>query len=138
MSVVAVVSAFQSLHRTIEGVKSAPDDLPASLSAVSLPCVLTVPRAASWALQAIGLPRQTRTYDVMVYVGPVALGRTIDENFSHCLPLLQRFGESYLNNQTLSGAVERISEISDGGVESLGFAGTSYWGFTYHVAVVEK
>jgi len=138
MTVQATVAAFQALHRAIAGVTSAPAALPGSANETDLPLVITKPAEATWSQQAVGLKRQERAYLVYCLVAPVALGDAPDTGFQACLPLLQAFGEAYLNDLSLGGAVDHLGEVADGGVEVLTFAGVHYHGFIYRVTAVEK
>ncbi len=138
MSVPTTVDALQRVHASITGVKSAPLIIPGSVNSADLPLVLVRPAEAEWSAQAIGLPRQDRWYEVFCLVAPVASGRSPDSGVRAALPLLQAFGEGYMSDVTISGAVDHVREIRDGGIESLTFAGVSYHGFTFRLLVVEK
>lgn len=143
MSVTATVSALQTLHATISGIKSAPANVPASLNTADLPMALVWPAEATWQLAAMGLKRQERTYIVRVYVRPV--GQDIpgpDEGYDDCVAMLEAFGQAYQSNLTLANAVDHISAVSDsgisGGAMELLWGNTQYWGFVYRVTCVEK
>ena len=143
MSVSATVSALQTLHATISGIKSAPTNMPASLNTADLPIALTWPAEATWQLAAMGLKRQERTYIVRVYVRPV--GQNMpgpDKGYDDCVALLEAFGQAYQTNLTLAGAVDHISAVSDsgplGGGAQLMWGDTPYWGFVYRVTCIEK
>ena len=139
MSIADTVAAFQALHATIPGVTSAPTALPSAINEVELPLVITKPDEAFWNEQAVGLKRQGRTYLIYCLVAPVASGESVtDSGFQASLPLLQAFGEAYLCNRSLGGAVDHLNNIRDGGAEVLTFSRVDYHGFTYRVDAVEK
>lgn len=143
MSVSATVTALQTLHATISGVKSAPAHMPSNLNTTLLPIALVWPGEAEWRLAAMGLKRQERTYIVRVFVQPVAQNVAgPDAGYDACVTLLELFGQAYQDNLTLAGAVDQIAAVRDsgisGGAMELTWSGVPYWGFVYRVTVVEK
>lgn len=143
MSVAATITAFQTLHAGITGVTSAPEKLPATLDKDRLPLVFTWPgqtmQGEGWKAGG-GWYIHRRQYVVRCYVALVSQKNTgIDDGYQEVVPLLQRFGEAYMGNVNLSGAVAHIGEnISDSGASILVYAGTEYHGFEYRVEVAEK
>jgi hypothetical protein len=143
MSVAATITAFQTLHAAITGVTSAPGKLPATLDKDRLPLVFTWPgptvQGEGWKAGG-GWYIHRRLYVVRCYVALVSQKNTgIDDGYQDVVPLLQRFGEAYMGNVNLSGAVAHIGEnISDSGASILVYAGTEYHGFEYRVEVAEK
>jgi hypothetical protein len=141
MSVQSTYEKIQTLNRAITGIVTAPTAMPTSLNAAALPCALTIPGPAQWDTQAIGLPRQLRTYAIRVYVLPISQGAGVDEGFQKVLPILQAFGNYYLSQpgQTLGGTVDHIDSIADSGVKGdLTFGGVAYHGFEFTLSVTEK
>jgi hypothetical protein len=142
VTVANTLAAFKTLHGAISGVSDAPAGVLASLQSAHLPLVQTIPGEAVWNLHATALRRQSRVYLVRVYVAPVAQGRGLDEGWSKCVPLLEAFGNAYVANPNLSGAVDQIgwsdTPITDSGITVLEHNGTYYHGFEYRVPVIEK
>ena len=143
MSVAATVTALQTLHATVAGIKSAPTQMPSSLNTAELPMALVWPGEATWQLAAMGLKRQERVYIVRVFARPVAQDIPgPDAGYDDCVALLEAFGQAYQSNLTLAGAVDNISAVRDsgisGGAMELLWGNISYWGFVYRVTVVEK
>ncbi len=141
MSITTTVTALQTLHAGISGVKSAPTAMPSNLSTGALPIALVWPGPGEWSLQAMGLKRQERTYEVRVFVQPVAEGIAgPDAGYQACLSLLEAFGQAYQGDPSLSGSVDQIAACRDDGVTAgaLTWGNVPYWGFVYHLTVVEK
>ena len=143
MTVLTTISALQTKHLGVTGMKSAPTAMPSNLDQVTLPVALVWPGEATWDMQAIDLKRQDRTYLVRVYVQAVAQGIAgPDEGYQAAAALLERFGAAYMADLSLGGAVDHISAVRDSGVSGGGFellwGGVTYWGFVYRVTVVEK
>lgn len=138
MSVATVVAQLQSTHGDITGITSAPTEYPASLNTADLPMVLTFPKEAEWSQQAVGLKRQTRTYEVWVLVAPLMAGKPVYEGFTASLPFFDLFGDAYLSDLTLGGNVDHIGVFSDRGLEVLTYAGTEYFGIRFQLPITEK
>jgi hypothetical protein len=142
MSVQTTISALQTKHATITGMKSAPTAMPSVLNTADLPMALVWPADAEWSLQAMGLRRQDRLYIVRVFVAPVAQDRPVDGGYQRCLPLIEAFGQAYQADTTLGGAVDHINDCRDMGISGGGYeltwGGMPYWGFVYRVQVTEK
>jgi hypothetical protein len=144
MSVSTTITALQTLHNNINGIKAAPTAMPSVLNTSELPIALVWPGDADWRAQAIDLlKRQERTYIVRVYVQPIAREVAgIDKGYQRCITLLQLFGAAYVGDITLSGDVDHITSITDSGVSGGGFELTwgdvGYWGFVYRLRIVEK
>lgn len=143
MSITTMISALQTVHKTITGVTSAPTAMPSNLNTAVQPIVLVWPGEATWAPQALGYDRQDRTYEVRCYVQPVGQDKAGPENgYAACITLLQRFGEKYLDDLTLGGVADHIASMTDSGVLGGGpemtFAGVAYWGFVFRLTIVEK
>jgi len=139
MSVVDTRKKIQDLVRAIDGVKSAPYELPDALSTDALPCALTWPGKAAWSLQAAGLKRQDRTYVTRIYVLPVVQGEGINDGCQRCLPLLQNVGAAFLADRTLGSTVELVDAIIDGGYSAnMLYRGTMYHGVEFTTVVTEK
>tara|TARA_R110000868_G_scaffold117128_3_gene311399 strand:+ start:3027 stop:3467 length:441 start_codon:yes stop_codon:yes gene_type:complete len=143
MSIAATITAFQSLHAAVSGVSSAPEKLPATLDKNRLPLVFTWPgptvQGDGWK-PATGWYIHRRLYVIRCYVALVSQQNTgIDDGYQTVVPLLQAFGEAYMGNVNLSGAVAHIGEsISDSGASILVYAGTEYHGFEFRIEVSEK
>lgn len=143
MSISTTLTALQTVHATVTGVKSAPTDMPSALNTAVLPMVLVWPSAAEWNLQALDLYRRRRDYVVRCYVQPVAQGEAgIDDGYQNCVTLIEAFGLAYMADLTLGGVVDHIMAIRDSGVSGGGMQLTwgqvPYWGFVYTVSVIEK
>ena len=140
MSIATTVSALQTKHAAISGVRTAPTAMPSNLSTAVLPIALVWPSAATWSLQAMGLKRQEREYEVRVYVQPVAEGVAgPDAGYQACLTLLELFGQAYQGDPDLSASVDHLLSCRDEGVTAgLTWGQITYWGFVYHLTVVEK
>jgi len=102
--------------------------------------VLTMPGPGTWRPQAIDLLiRCERTYTVRCYVNPVGQDKAGPENAIAAIsPMLDAFGQAYLADITLGGAVDTITSITDTGVTTLQWAGIDHWGFEFQLAIVEK
>ncbi len=143
MTIAATITALQTLHATIAGVNTAPTVFPSNLNTATMPIVLTWPGEADWRAQAVGLKREQREYIVRCYVAPISQDKAGPENaYTLCNTLLNLFGRAYLDNPTLSGAVDNILTILDSGVSGgtfdLTWAGIAYWGFVFRLGIVEK
>lgn len=138
MSVLTTLAAFQDLHASIDGVATAPDELPATITPENCPLAFTFVGAAEWHEHSRGLPAQDREYIVRVFVAPVAQGAGLDENYQKAIPLIEAFGLAYLDNKTLSGAVEQMPSILDEGIGQIIWQGHAYHGFVYRVSIREK
>lgn len=143
MSIATTVTKLQALHLTVSGIKSAPTTMPSSLNTAVMPIALTWPAESKWKLQALDLNRQDRTYLVRVYVQPVAQGLAgIDDGYQKCVTLLEAFGQKYLNDMSLGGAVDHIASIADSGViggsQELIGSKVEYWGFVFTLTITEK
>jgi hypothetical protein len=146
MTIATTVAAFQSLHGSIAGVNSAPTAMPQSLQAMRLPFVFTWPGPTGigrgWK-PAAGWYIHNRIYIVRCYAKPLTQGSGFDDGYQIAVDLLQKFGEAYVTNQTLSGAVAHLGpEISDSGVrgDMQWVAGSEiyYTGFEFRIEVAEK
>lgn len=147
MTIAATIAAFQSLHATIEGVNSAPVEMPVFINAVELPLVFTFPGATledeGWAASAGQWYTHRRYYIVRCYVRLLGTGRGVDEGFQETIALLHRFGVAYMRNPNLSNAVAHLGpQISDSGWRGDFRWGDDesafYHGFQFQVAVSEK
>lgn len=145
MTIATTVTAFQTLHASITGVKSAPTAMPNALTTADLPFVFTWPgptvEQRGWT-SSPGWYEQRRYYIVRCYVLPIAQGIGFDDGYQQALTLLQRFGVAYMDNANLSGAVAHIGpRIEDGGVRGdfqWTAGGASYHGFEFRIETVEK
>jgi hypothetical protein len=143
MTVSTVLTALQSKHAGITGIRKAPVIWPGNLATASLPIVLTQPAEAQWSFQAIELHRSERVYLVRCFVNPVAQDKAGPENsYTTCVTLLDLFGAAYLNDVTLGGVADTMTALSDSGVMTGGpdltWGDVPYWGFTFRVTVIEK
>lgn len=140
MTVAATVTALQTIHAAISGVNTAPPAMPSNLNTATMPIVLTMPGPGTWRPQAIDLLiRCERTYTVRCYVGPVGQDKAGPENAIAAIsPMLDAFGQAYLADITLGGAVDTITSITDTGVTTLQWAGIDHWGFEFSLNIVEK
>jgi len=140
-SFATVISAIQTVNAAITGVTSAPTTVPASLNTADLPCAITTVGSLRGYQQAVGMPRVDVTYEVRVYVAPVAQGEGVDEKYQDMLTLLKRFMDAYHTQQKAGGFfsdnVEQFHEFS-ADAYPLTFADTLYHGFTIRLTVVQK
>ena len=145
MTISTTVAAFQTLHATITGVASAPTAMPQSLTTARLPLVFTWPGPTSlggWKPSA-GWYIHSRIYIVRCYIKPISQGSGFDDGYQTALDLLQRFGEAYVANQNLNGAVAHLGpDINDGGVRGdlqwVAGSDVYYTGFEFRIEVAEK
>ncbi len=143
MTVLTTIAALQTIHVAVSGINSAPTTMPSNLDQVELPCALVWPGEATWAMHALGLKRQERTYIVRVFVAPVAQSIAgPDDGYQDCAELVEDVGAAYLDDVTLGNTIDHIVTIRDSGVSGGGFellwGNVPYWGFSYRVTVVEK
>lgn len=147
MSTATVVTAFQTLHSGITGVKSAPTELPGSLSTAALPLVFTWPGETvdpGWQPGASGDYIVFRTYVIRCYVKPLQQGSGFDEGYQLALTLFDRFGAAYMANPQID-ANENITlhtNKRDSGVHGRMQWGigteTFYHGFMFMLDVKEN
>jgi len=140
MTVAATITALQAANLAIAGINSAPDTFPSNTSQLKAPFALTFAGPATWNLAAIGLRRQERAYRVRCYVQEIAQGMAgPDTGYQATEALLEKFGQAYLTDPTLGGAVDTMNALSDTGVQdSLMWAQAPWWGFEYTITVTEK
>ena len=142
MSLNAILRAFQSQHRAIADVKTAPDPdaLPRSLNDDDLPCVISIPGPGSWSYP--GLNQQDRTVIIRCYVKPVLQGENYGPAVQVATRLIQAIGEKHRGDPTIGGALEQIvpeyGEFTDGGLEALEYAGALFHAVEFQVEVREK
>jgi hypothetical protein len=146
MTVATTITAYQTLHATITGVKSAPTKMPQALNTADLPLAFAWPgptiEQTGWQPYA-GWYSVRRYYIVRCYVKPIAQGSGFDDGYQEAIALLQRFGDAYMDNANLSGAVAHIGpQISDSGVRGdfqwVAGSDTNYHGFEFRIETVEK
>lgn len=149
MSVKSVVTALQAVHRSIPGVKHAPDAMPTNLHAADLPFVFTHPGSTlegrGW-VPSMGWHETRRTYHVTAYVRILGTGTGVDEGYQETLTLLQRFGETYMQPamRNLGGLVAHLGpDIQDSGWRAdwqwtAGEDAPFYHGFRFSIEIVEK
>ena len=139
MSIQSTYETIQTINAGVEGIRTAPTQMPTALNAADLPCALAIPGGAHWDSQAISLKRQDRSWTVRVYVLPIAQGAGVDEGYQATLPILQALGARYLGDLTLGGTVDHIDNLADGGVRGdLTFGSVAYHGFEFTFSVTEK
>lgn len=147
MSVATTVAAFQALHATITGITSAPTEMPVRLNAVDLPLVFTFPGPSvedkGWSGAAGAFIEHRRIYNVRCYVRLLGTGDGVDEGYQETIALLQRFGEAYIGDMNLTGAVSHLGPgITDSGWRAdfrWGDEESAYYhGFQFQIEVVEK
>jgi hypothetical protein len=141
MSVSSVVTALQTLHSGISGVKAAPTALSGYYDTAKLPLVWThpgpTPAGGGWA-QSADLRLYDRIYIVRCLVMPEGQGRGTDEGYQAALALIQKFGDAYLANPNLSGQIAHFVRIEDTGVAMLDQGQVKYHGFEFRLTVREK
>jgi hypothetical protein len=148
MSISLVIAALQTRNAAITGIAKAPTAYPGSLNTAHLPLVLVWPAASQSHQNSIGdLRRSDRTYNLDVYVAPVAQGQGVDQEIQNSITLLQRFIDAYANaedSDLIGGSPQATikaseqSPIQDTGIVVLKYAGTDYHGFRLQVGVYEK
>ncbi len=139
MTVLSMVTTIQSIVADSSGIRSAPTEMPTSLNDSGLPCALTFPGAGTWAPHVVGAKRHDREYVIRVYVKPVSQGRGIDEGYQNVLPIMDALGRTFLNDLSLGGTIDHLSEIRCSGIMGdLQFAGTPYHGFELRLIAAEK
>ena len=146
MTIAATVAAYQTIHAAITGIKSAPTSMPQSLNSSDLPFAFTWPgptiEQGGWNPSA-GWYTHRRFYIVRCYVKPIAQGAGFDDGYQAAITLLQRFGDAYMGNQNLTGAVAHIGpQIYDTGVRGdfqwVAGSDVFYHGFEFRIETVEK
>ena len=143
MSIASIVSALQTAHLTISGVKTAPTAYPSVLNTATMPIVLVWPEAAEWDMAALGFYRRKRVYRVTCFLDPTAQGKAgAGDPYVTLSTMLDAFGVKYLTDPTLRGVVDTMTALSDSGVtaggEDLVWGAIPYWGFTFRLSIVEK
>lgn len=146
MDVGAIVSKFQELHLEIEGVVSAPTEMPGALVTEMLPCVLVYPGPAEHAVPFYAGRKEMRDWLVRLYVWPIGQGQGVDEGYQRCLPFLDRFQNKYHRPGNLApadGMWQELRSLEDGGVRAdLTLHGSGvgqvYWGLEFTVGVKIK
>lgn len=139
MSIASVITALQAKHVGLSGVKTAPTAVPSSLNTAQLPIVIVLPGPAAWSNQAIGLTRNDRTYNVRVYVAPIAQGQGIDQGYQATIALMQTLGAAYVDWPNWHGSnFEQMTAIADDGHQVLSYAGIDYHGATFRLNITEK
>lgn len=144
------INKLQALHRSISGVRYAPDlsAYPTVLDTANLPAVITWPVDGSWYMKGGGWKVDERTMLVLVYVQPLAQN-DIPSNAAASVALLGRLREAYITyanalqatpdidsgyQMTLNSGPER--PMSDGGIEAnLSFGGAAFYGARIRVNV---
>lgn len=146
MTVSATITAYQTLHAAITGVKSAPTAMPQTLNTSDLPLAFTWPGPTieqnGWTPSANWYTHR-RFYIVRCYVKPIAQGTGFDDGYQSAVTLLQRFGEAYMGNQNLSATVAHLGpQIYDSGVRGdlqwVAGSDVYYHGFEFRIETVEK
>jgi hypothetical protein len=148
MTISTTVTAFQTLHATINGVASAPTAMPQSITTARLPLVFTWPgstfEADGWQSQPGGWYSHRRFYIVRCYVKPIAQGTGFDDGYQTALTLLQRFGEAYMSasGTQLGGALDYIGpSVNDSGVRGdlqwVAGSDVYYHGFEFRIETKE-
>jgi hypothetical protein len=145
MSILTVYDALQAVHRSTTGIKKASERMPASLNTDDLPFAHLRVGPGEWT-RVSDWSQHFRTFEVTVFVKPVAQGTAVDDGLKVSGRLLQALGEKYLSDITLGGAVQHMGRgarydpptVDDDGVMVYEYAGTAYWGFTYRVTVKEQ
>ena len=150
MTVSATIAGIQGINADITGVKTAPTaTMPSQLTTAALPLAICIPGPAEWMNEAANFGFQFRTYFVRVYVKPVARDIPADGGFQEAVTLIQRFGDTYLEDTTFGGVVNTVrlegppAPIMDGGVRGDMTWGsdpnqTNYWGFEFTIITKES
>lgn len=142
MTIQTTITALQELHAEITGITSAPTELPVTIDSRRLPLVFSWPGPTApdgWQPMA-GWYRVQRTYIVRCYAAEVAADGSTqnDTGYQAAALLLQRFGDAYVANANLEGAVAHLGPILDSGAAILEYGGKDYHGFEYRVDITEK
>jgi len=146
MGMKAVIKKLQGINALIEGVRSAPTEMPGALNTESLPCALTYPWRAPHSVPFYGGRRTDRQYVVRLYVQPIGQGEGVDEGFQACLPFLDRFADEYHDPANIGpsdGTWQELDLVTDSGVRAdLTLHGSGegqlYWGIEFTVEIKEK
>lgn len=130
MSINTVRKAIQDKNKTITSVSytykgvtgivsilTAPLEQPDALVIDDLPEALVFVGPGSWLHETFGDSGEAckRTYNVAVYVAPVAMGMA-GENYAKAEALLQAMGKAYVHDRDIDDSVWHDWTISDGGV----------------------
>lgn len=147
----SVITAFQTLHAGITGVKTAPTAYPGKVTTADLPMVLTFPGQAITQMRTFGanpaLSKRSslRDYSIRLFVEPAPQDR-YDNVMQSSITLLQRFLDEYYDNFILAANLAHIVEVRDSGVVTGGdlvgdrglmYAGIVYTGVIFEVNVQE-
>lgn len=145
MTIATVHAAFQSKLAAISGITMAPVRQPASIQSVDLPMAITRPGTCSWSQGSFGKKQQIRNWEVTVYVQAIYQGQPIEQGYAATLPILEAVGEAFLDDPTLSDAVDTLQiqedQMTDSGVlgDLTFFGGTVFYhGFTMTIPVKER
>jgi hypothetical protein len=146
MTAKTIVAKLQGINALVEGVRSAPTEMPGQLLTEMLPCVLVYPLGATHAVPFYAGRRTEREYLVRVYVAPIGQGEGVDGGYQECLPFLDRFADEYhtADNIAVSTAEwQELTLVEDTGVRADmtlhgSGQGQVYWGVEFTVEIKEK
>ena len=133
MSIAAIVTALQTRHALIAGVRTAPDYAPDTMPAGNLPCVLVDPLegATQWKAHAGNVSVEERTYLVRLLVAPLGLG-TPEQQRALTVTILDALLTSYRATPTVGAsgtiAIEKPSGVRDTGPRPFGPNGPVMFG----------
>ena len=146
MSILRTLRAFQSVNRSVQGIKRAPDPkrLPRALADDDLPIAIALPSLGEWFTRSSGFSQQFRTVLIRVYVKPAVQGEDASTHLELTARLIQAMVEALLDDVTLGGEVQHIGTgggvptVTDSGIMALEYAGALYVGFELTVTIKEN
>lgn len=141
MSASDIAAALQTINASIEGVATAPTEMPGYLNSAGLPAAISYPATAEHTDVSVNHLQSVRQWLVRLYVKPLGAGRGVDEGYQECLPFLQHFATEYITQEhTSNSAWDCLHYVGDSGVlatMTLHGAATAeyYWGIEFTVTV---
>ncbi len=146
MTITTTVSALQSVHLAVSGVKSAPDGstnklLPGQVDTWRLPVVLLFPGKFDLTSQVRNEVDATRTYDGIVLVASELSGAGISSGSLDIWALLQSFRDRYAmliaTTEELTGGIVVTRYQDSGDAGPVRYRGKRWAGWTFVVTCWE-
>jgi len=142
MSASDVESGLQAINRDIEGVKTAPTQMPGNLESVQLPCVLSYPGPMEPQPRSFSNTDGQREWIIRLYGAQVGSGRGYDEGYHDTLDFLSSFATEYKTQERTSNANWcGLDYLGDSGVVMMGLHGAvsegipMYWAIEFRVMI---
>lgn len=132
-----IIDTFQTLHGAVAGINTAGTILPSAIDTEDCPLAMTLPGESVWTDNADLIWQRRRTYNAFFYVAPV-IADMPHEGITLTYDLMDRVGETYLDNPTLGGTIFEMLNIADRGYSQLVYNGVTFHGFTYFITVDER